>query len=76
MGFPHFSMGFGSKFFRPQADVVVLGTGLTECILAAAFARCGRRVVHLDSTESYGGEWRSMALRETPGLKSWLVNGN
>lgn len=47
-----------------QADVVVLGTGLTESIAAAAFARCGRRVVHLDSTESYGGEWRSMALRE------------
>ena len=85
--FPHFSMGFHGFWvfpwvfhcfsigfsIAPQADVVVLGTGLTESILAAAFARCGRRVVHLDSTESYGGEWRSMALRETPGLKSWIL---
>lgn len=50
-----------------QADVVVLGTGLTESICAAAFARNGQRVLHLDSTESYGGEWRSLPLKETPG---------
>eukprot|EP00434_Breviolum_minutum_P031059 symbB.v1.2.027471.t1/scaffold2822.1/size98038/6 len=47
-----------------QADVVVLGTGLTESICAAAFARNGQRVLHLDSTESYGGEWRSLPLKE------------
>ena len=69
MWIPHFAI---AKLLSPQADVVVLGTGLTESIVAAAFARCGRRVLHLDSTESYGGEWRSMALRETPGLKSSL----
>ena len=53
-----------------QADVVVLGTGLTESICAAAFARNGQRVLHLDSTESYGGEWRSLPLKETPGDKT------
>lgn len=46
---------------------MVLGTGLTESICAAAFARNGQRVLHLDSTESYGGEWRSLPLKETPG---------
>lgn len=47
-----------------QADVVVLGTGLCESICAAAFARAGQRVLHLDSADSYGGAWRSLPLRE------------
>ncbi|CAK9033367.1 unnamed protein product [Durusdinium trenchii] len=47
-----------------QADVVVLGTGLTESIVAAAVARSGRRVLHLDAAETYGGAGRSLPLRE------------
>lgn len=29
-------------------DVIVLGTGLTESILAAALAKIGKKVLHLD----------------------------
>eukprot|EP00929_Paragymnodinium_shiwhaense_P049075 TRINITY_DN24769_c1_g2_i1.p1 TRINITY_DN24769_c1_g2~~TRINITY_DN24769_c1_g2_i1.p1 ORF type:complete len:722 (-),score=166.17 TRINITY_DN24769_c1_g2_i1:72-2237(-) len=45
-------------------DACVLGTGLTESVLAAALARHGRRVLHLDSEETYGGNWRALSLKE------------
>ena len=44
--------------------MVVLGTGLPESICAAAFAREGLKVLHLDSSDSYGGAWRSLPLRD------------
>lgn len=46
---------------------MVLGTGLTESIVAAAVARSGRRVLHLDAAETYGGAGRSLPLREPRG---------
>lgn len=35
-------------------DVIVVGTGLTEAVAAAALARSGRKVLHLDSLPFYG----------------------
>lgn len=35
-------------------DVIVVGTGLTEAAVAAALARSGRRVLHLDALPYYG----------------------
>ena len=35
-------------------DVIVVGTGLTESIAAAALARTGRKVLHLDALPFYG----------------------
>lgn len=35
-------------------DVLVLGTSLTNSIVAAALARAGKRVVHLDRSDCYG----------------------
>ena len=35
-------------------DVIVLGTGLVESIVACALARSGRTVLHLDSSDRYG----------------------
>eukprot|EP00127_Corallochytrium_limacisporum_P000358 Clim_evm53s11 gene=Clim_evmTU53s11 len=37
-------------------DVVILGSGITECITAAAIARTGRKVLQLDSRSEYGGQ--------------------
>ncbi|KAL2917303.1 hypothetical protein HK105_202967 [Polyrhizophydium stewartii] len=37
-------------------DVAILGTGLTECILAGALARAGKRVLHLDTLDHYGAQ--------------------
>ena len=36
-------------------DLVVLGTGLPEAVLAAAAARAGRSVLQLDAAPAYGG---------------------
>eukprot|EP00439_Symbiodinium_sp_Y106_P075492 s768_g15.t1 len=47
-----------------EVDVCVLGTGLTESLVAAAFARLGRRLLHLDASSAYGGCWRSLSLAE------------
>ncbi|XP_057582863.1 rab proteins geranylgeranyltransferase component A 2 [Hippopotamus amphibius kiboko] len=52
-----------------EFDVVVIGTGLPESILAAACSRSGQRVLHLDSRSYYGGNWASFSFS---GLLSWL----
>uniref|UniRef100_A0A8D1V1S7 CHM n=1 Tax=Sus scrofa TaxID=9823 RepID=A0A8D1V1S7_PIG len=52
-----------------EFDVIVLGTGLPESILAAACSRSGRRVLHLDSRSYYGGNWASFSFS---GLLSWV----
>lgn len=40
-------------------DVIVLGTGLTESIVAAACARAGKSVLHVDPNDYYGSDWAS-----------------
>lgn len=52
-----------------EFDVVIIGTGLPESILAAACSRSGQRVLHIDSRSYYGGNWASFTF---PGLLSWL----
>ncbi|XP_012877240.1 PREDICTED: rab proteins geranylgeranyltransferase component A 2 [Dipodomys ordii] len=52
-----------------EFDVVIIGTGLPESILAAACSRSGQRVLHIDSRSYYGGNWASFSF---PGLLSWL----
>lgn len=38
-------------------DVIIIGTGMTESILAAAFSRAEMRVLHMDLYDNYGGKW-------------------
>uniref|UniRef100_A0A1I7UXD1 Rab proteins geranylgeranyltransferase component A n=1 Tax=Caenorhabditis tropicalis TaxID=1561998 RepID=A0A1I7UXD1_9PELO len=45
-----------------SVDVVVLGTGLPEAILASACSRAGMSVLHLDRNEYYGGDWSSFTM--------------
>lgn len=52
-----------------EFDVVIIGTGLPESILAAACSRSGQRVLHIDSRSYYGGNWASFTFS---GLLSWL----
>lgn len=48
-----------------EYDVIVLGTGLTECILSGIMSVNGKKVLHMDRNPYYGGEsssitpWRS-----------------
>ena len=41
-------------------DVIVLGTGLTECILSGLLSVSGRKVLHMDRNKYYGGESASI----------------
>ncbi|KAK4688078.1 Rab proteins geranylgeranyltransferase component A, partial [Tremellales sp. Uapishka_1] len=49
-------------------DVVIIGTGLAESIAAAALAKVGKTVLHLDPNEYYGGSQASLTLDE---LVAW-----
>ncbi|KAI9902658.1 hypothetical protein N3K66_002010 [Trichothecium roseum] len=46
----------------PEYDVVVIGTGLTECILSGVLSVKGKKVLHIDRNDHYGGEAASVNL--------------
>ena len=45
-----------------EYDVIVCGTGLKECVLSGLLATKGKRVLHVDRNEYYGGETASLNL--------------
>eukprot|EP00918_Siedleckia_nematoides_P059848 GHVU01130519.1.p1 GENE.GHVU01130519.1~~GHVU01130519.1.p1 ORF type:complete len:146 (+),score=22.54 GHVU01130519.1:113-550(+) len=47
-----------------NVDVVVVGTGLTECCIAGILARNGARVLHIDGADYYGGPWATLSWEE------------
>eukprot|EP01006_Ploeotia_vitrea_P054742 TRINITY_DN67920_c8_g4_i1.p1 TRINITY_DN67920_c8_g4~~TRINITY_DN67920_c8_g4_i1.p1 ORF type:complete len:449 (-),score=84.83 TRINITY_DN67920_c8_g4_i1:1464-2810(-) len=47
-----------------EYDVVVCGTGLTECILSGLLSVEGKKVLHLDKNGYYGGESASLSLEQ------------
>ncbi len=50
-------------------DVIVVGSGLPHSVLAAALARAGKRVAHVDTHPYYGDLWTSLSLKE---FFNWL----
>nr|XP_033466086.1 rab proteins geranylgeranyltransferase component A 1 [Epinephelus lanceolatus] len=50
-------------------DVVILGTGLAESVVAAAFSRVGQRVLHLDRRSYYAANWASFTFNS---LLTWI----
>ncbi|XP_065310411.1 rab proteins geranylgeranyltransferase component A 2 [Dermacentor albipictus] len=54
-------------------DVIVVGTGMPESIVAAAVSRIGQRVLHLDKEAHYGGLWASYNLSS---LREWMFAQN
>ncbi|XP_071479847.1 rab proteins geranylgeranyltransferase component A 2-like [Diadema antillarum] len=52
-----------------EYDDIVVGTGVQESILAAALARVGRQVLHLDRNDYYSGEWASFHLKS---MLDWI----
>ncbi|XP_046979071.1 rab proteins geranylgeranyltransferase component A 1 [Vanessa cardui] len=40
-------------------NVIVVGTGVVESIVAAACSRIGKEVLHIDCSDHYGGLWAS-----------------
>jgi len=67
----------------PEYDVVVLGTGLTECILSGVLSVKGKKVLHMDRNDHYGGEAASVNLEAMfkkygnyePGTEPWKKYG-
>ncbi|KAF9901140.1 hypothetical protein EC991_006455 [Linnemannia zychae] len=52
-------------------DAILLGTGFTQTIVAAALARAGKTVLHLDENDYYGGASGAFGLRD---LLKWATN--
>ncbi|KAI0257673.1 rab GTPase activator [Lactifluus subvellereus] len=47
-----------------EYDVIVLGTGLTECILSGLLSVEGKKVLHMDRNDYYGGGSASLNLTQ------------
>ncbi|XP_035244469.1 rab GDP dissociation inhibitor beta [Anguilla rostrata] len=47
-----------------EYDVIVLGTGLKECILSGIMSVSGKKVLHIDRNPYYGGESASVSPLE------------
>ncbi|ORY32159.1 GDP dissociation inhibitor [Naematelia encephala] len=47
-----------------EYDVIVLGTGLTECILSGLLSVDGQKVLHMDRNDYYGGDSASLNLTQ------------
>lgn len=43
-------------------DVIVMGTGLKECVLSGLLAVKGKKILHIDRNDYYGGETASLDL--------------
>jgi len=46
----------------PEYDVVVMGTGLTECVLSGVLSVKGNKVLHIDRNDHYGAESASLNI--------------
>eukprot|EP01031_Cornospumella_fuschlensis_P053066 gene53066-64823_t len=63
-------------------DLVVVGTGLVESILACSAAKSGRKVLQLDPNDSYGGSYSSFTYSSlSTAMKSseelvWVVESH
>lgn len=51
-------------------EVVVVGTGLVESMVAAAAARMGHSTLHVDTAKYYGGDWAAFTW---DGLQEWVA---
>lgn len=54
-----------------KCNVFVCGTGLTECIVAAACTRIGQTVIHVDGNDYYGSQWASFSFDR---LRAWIAD--
>lgn len=45
-----------------EYDAIILGTGLTECIISGLLSVQGKRVLHIDRNNYYGAETASLSL--------------
>ena len=54
-------------------QVIVLGTGLTECVLSGLLSVEGKKVLHMDRNDYYGGDSASLNLTQVCGRYDMYV---
>ncbi|KAI2762844.1 hypothetical protein DTO012A8_9569 [Penicillium roqueforti] len=54
-------------------DVIILGTGIYQSLLALALSRSGKKVLHMDSNQYYGGSDAAFSLDEA---QQWVEKVN
>ena len=59
-----------------EYDCIVLGTGLTECVLSGLLSVSGKKVLHMDRNKYYGGESASLTPLEELYTKFGLPGEN
>jgi Rab GDP dissociation inhibitor len=47
-----------------EYDFIILGTGLTECVLSGLLSVQGNKVLHMDRNNYYGAESASLNLSQ------------
>uniref|UniRef100_A0A7S1L5Y4 Rab GDP dissociation inhibitor n=1 Tax=Neobodo designis TaxID=312471 RepID=A0A7S1L5Y4_NEODS len=57
-------MADGGPDIPSEFDAVVVGTGLTECVLSGLLSTAGMKVLHLDRNAYYGGDCASLNLEQ------------
>ena len=50
--------------FAEEWDAVVLGTGMKECLLSGLLSVAGKKVLHLDRNNYYGGASASLDIHQ------------
>eukprot|EP00002_Diphylleia_rotans_P015170 TRINITY_DN2938_c0_g1_i3.p1 TRINITY_DN2938_c0_g1~~TRINITY_DN2938_c0_g1_i3.p1 ORF type:complete len:632 (-),score=144.15 TRINITY_DN2938_c0_g1_i3:233-2128(-) len=55
---------------KTDFDVIVVGTGLTESVVASALARAGKSVLHLDAAPYYGSAWATLSFKQLQAFSS------
>ncbi|KAI9298850.1 rab GDP-dissociation inhibitor [Neoconidiobolus thromboides FSU 785] len=55
---------FSTSNLDEQYDVIILGTGLTECVLSGILSVEGKKVLHMDRNDYYGAESASLNLTQ------------
>ena len=59
----------GQPALPTEFEVIVIGTGLEESIVAASVARNGHSVLHIDTKDYYGEAWAAFNLK---GIQEWM----
>ncbi|KAF2639341.1 hypothetical protein P280DRAFT_527918 [Massarina eburnea CBS 473.64] len=54
-------------------DVLIVGTGLQQSLLALALSRSGKKILHIDENDYYGGAEAAFSLQE---VESWVERVN
>ncbi|KAI5283407.1 Rab proteins geranylgeranyltransferase component A, partial [Ascosphaera acerosa] len=54
-------------------DVVIAGTGLQQALLALALSRSGKKILHVDKEDYYGGAEAALTLNE---VAAWVARVN